>query len=154
MNRLTIIVAIIVVFLLAMIITWLLPAFPALSFAATLLVFIFGNLNDEEKTVVFGFFIGLLLDMLTQEVPGVNALALSFIGAAVSLLRKYFSFDGFLWYFLVGILAFFSRTLIILVAHALIDGTLIVTTDLRSFLSAALWTGILGAFYLQLVRRA
>lgn len=154
MNRLTVFIAIIVVFLLAMVITWQLPAFPALSFAATLLVFVFGSLYDEDKAVVFGFFVGLFLDMLTQEVPGVNALALSFIGVAASMLRKYFSFDGFLWFFLVGIVAFFSRIIFILIAHAVIDGTLIVTTDLRSYLSAALWTGILGAFYLQLVRRS
>jgi rod shape-determining protein MreD len=153
MNRLTVAIAIITVFLMAMVLTWSLPAFPALSFAATLLVFIYSSLKDEEQAAIFGFFVGLLLDMLTQEIPGVNAFVLSIIGVGVSSLRKYIAYESLLWHFLVGILAFSLRSVFILIAHTVIDGNLIITTDLRAFLAAALWTGILGSFYLQLIKR-
>lgn len=135
------------IFFLAVFVSWTLPGFPSFSFAATLLSVIYANQSEVEKSLLFGFIIGLLLDFITQEIPGINALTLAMISFGVCKLKGYFSSGSLIWHFVSGFMAFVSRSIFVLLAHLLIDGTLLMTTDLRSFISAALWTGILSSVY-------
>lgn len=141
------------VFLIAVFVSWTLPGFPAFAFAGTLLSFIYANTADEEKALVVGFATGLFLDLITQEIPGINAIALGIASFTVSKLKSLFSYGTLVWYFLSGFATFVLRTAVVLLAHLVIDGTLTATTDLRAFVSAALWTGILSSFYFMSARR-
>lgn len=154
MERIRIFAISLTAFLAAVVLTWALPGFPAFSFAATLISFIYANMHDEERSLAFGFLTGLFLDFLTQEIPGINALALALTSTATSRLRKVFSYESPVWFFVSGTLTFVARSLFVLIAHAVIDGTLLVTTDLRAYISAALWTGIVGAFYFLALKKA
>lgn len=154
MERIRILVISFASFFVAVVLTWALPGFPAFSFAATLVSFIYANLHDEERSLVFGFITGLFLDFLTQELPGINALALALTSVTTSRLRKLFSYESPVWFFMSGTLNFIVRSLFVLIAHAVIDGTLLVTTDLRAYVSAALWTGIIGTFYFMALKKA
>ncbi|MCX7831992.1 MAG: hypothetical protein N2440_03730 [Actinobacteria bacterium] len=147
MKRIRVITFSLFIFFLAVFISWTLPGFPSFSFAATLLSLIYANQSEVEKSLLFGFIVGLTLDFITQEVPGINALALAAISFGVCKLKEYFSSGSLLWYFVSGFMAFVSRAIFVLFAHLLIDGTLLMTTDLKSFISAALWTGILSSVY-------
>lgn len=90
MERIRILVISFASFFVAVVLTWALPGFPAFSFAATLVSFIYANLHDEERSLVFGFITGLFLDFLTQELPGINALALALTSVTTSRLKAVF----------------------------------------------------------------
>jgi cell shape-determining protein MreD len=133
-----------------MIITWSLPGFPALSFAAALISFIYANHHDEYSSVIFGSICGLMLDLFSPEILGVNMMAFAAASLMVSSLRRFFAFGNPAWYFFAGVSFYVARTLLVLFFHLIIDGTLIVSSDLRGYISAALWVGLLTAFYFSL----
>lgn len=135
-------------------ISWSLPGFPAFAFIATLITFIYANLKNEEQALIFGFFTGLALDLVTQEIIGINSFALSMTSFLASSLRRFFDYRSIAWYFIAGTLSFVLRTLFVLFAHLIVDGTLLITTDLRAFASAALWVGIVSSFYFLALRKS
>ncbi len=145
-------IAVFSVFIAAIFITWNLPGFPALVFATALITFLAANHRTPEKAVIIGAVAGLVLDLITPEVLGVNAAAFALTSLTVSVLRRYFSFETPIWYFSAGLLVFITRSFFVLVFHLIIDGSLLITSDIKGFVSAALFTGIFAGFYSLMVK--
>lgn len=142
--------AVVIIVVASVFITWSLPGFPAIAFAATLAAFIYANHHSPDRAALFGAFCGLLLDFFSPEIVGLNMIALAVTSALASALRRYFAYESIVWYFMAGVSAFILRSLLILAFHVVIDGVLVISSDIRGYLSAALWTGILASFYFLL----
>lgn len=139
--------AVILIIAASVFITWSLPGFPAIAFAATLAAFIYANHHSTDRAALFGAFCGLVLDFFSPEIVGLNMIALAASSVLISVLRRYFAYESIVWYFFAGVSAFILRSLLILTFHLVIDGVLVISSDIRGYLSAALWTGILASAY-------
>lgn len=131
-----------ILFLAAVFLSWSLSGFPSLDFAAVLVVTLFSSRKKPQSAIIFGTAAGLFLDLVSPEIVGTNAFVFALVAYIISVSSSYFRFYNPFWYVLVGIVAFLVRGLFIGLFNVIISGELIITSQLRGFISAALWTGI------------
>lgn len=141
-------------FLAAGALSWSLPGFPGLAFAAVVATVTYAAFHDAEHSALVGAAIGLLLDLLTPEYVGANAFGLAITAFIVATIASYFHHHHGAFFFLFGLLGFALRTASALLVHLLVDGQLVLTSQVRGFLGAALWSAFFAAILSSLVRES
>jgi len=141
-------------FLAAAALSWSLPGFPGLAFAAVVATVTYAAYHDPEHSVVVGAAIGLALDLVSPEYVGANAFALALAAYGVAAISAMFHRPHGAFFFLFGLLGFALRTVLVIVFHLIADGQIIVTTQLRGFFAAMLWSAFFAMLLSPLVREA